>query len=264
MTRIEPRVEHPDLDDCAHVEPRPAPIAGWSPGQRLADAERAVRELDDLARATVGAKSTLRSLLATESLSSEQILALATGGTVIPAPGADRLALRFEQACHDGRRAPAVDRALLLRTHRRLLPGGGTLRSGPVWVGGRTPAAAVYVAPPAGEVDELLGDLTAFLTRTDLCPVVQAVTGYAQLEFIHPFRDGNGRLGRWLVQVVLRRRGVARIIVPPLGLYLAADPDGFLPAHRAFRGGDREAWCTYAGAALEAVAGSARALIAAW
>jgi hypothetical protein len=233
----------------------PAPIAGWSPARPLTEAEAAVREVDALARTTAGAKPVVRSLLATESLPSGTILALADGRAVAATAETDRRALRFEQACHDGARARALDRALLLRTNRRLVPGGGALRPGPMRVG------VAFHAPPAAALDGLVDDLVAFLGRTDLCPVAQALVAYARLEHVHPFADGNGRVGRWLVQVVLRRRGVARVLVPPVGLVLAADPAGLFPAHRAFREGDADAWCTFAGAALTSAATRAAAVL---
>jgi hypothetical protein len=119
-----------------------------------------------------------------------------------------------------------------------------------------------FMAPPAAALDGLVDDLVAFLARTDLCPVAQALVAYARLEHVHPFADGNGRVGRWLVQVVLRRRGVARVLVPPIGLVLAANPGGLFPAHRAFREGDIDAWCAFAGAALTNAATRAAALLA--
>jgi Fic family protein len=217
-----------------------------------------VRELDVLARTTRGAKPVVRSLLATESLPSGTILCLADGQAVAATPETDRRALRFEQACHDGARARVLDRDLLLRTNRRLVAGGrgGALRTRPMRVG------VAFLAPPAAALDGLVDDLVAFLARTDLCPVAQALVAYARLEHVHPFVDGNGRVGRWLVQVVLRRRGVARVLVPPIGLVLAANPAGLFPAHRAFREGDIDAWCTFAAAALTTAATRATALLA--
>jgi hypothetical protein len=240
----------------------PDSVAGLAVALRFDALTEQLRELDVRARRTAGAKPVIRSLLKTESLSSRQIMALAGGRDIDVGPDAERRMLRFEQACHDGSRAALLDRRLILHVHRRLVPRGGARRTGTVWVGGTaSPADAVFVPPPVGEIDRLLDDLLAFLARDDLCPVVQASVGYAQLEFIHPFRDGNGRVGRWLVQVVLRRRGVAKVLVPPVGLYFAANPATFLPAHRAFRDGDLDSWCRFVAAGLEACAASSGALL---
>ena len=63
-----------------------------------------------------------------------------------------------------------------------------------------------------------------------LPPLVQAAIAHAQFETIHPFADGNGRTGRALVQVVLRRRGLTPAFVPPISVVLARDKDRYLKA----------------------------------
>jgi hypothetical protein len=68
-----------------------------------------------------------------------------------------------------------------------------------------------------------MDDLSAFLDRDDLDPVVQAAIAHAQFESIHPFTDGNGRIGRALVHAVLRRRGVTTTLVAPVAAALVAD-----------------------------------------
>jgi Fic family protein len=75
--------------------------------------------------------------------------------------------------------------------------------------------------PPPDHVEELLDDLCAFVNDDSLPAVAQAAIAHAQFETIHPFADGNGRTGRALIHVVLRRRGVAPRILPPISLVLA-------------------------------------------
>jgi len=87
------------------------------------------------------------------------------------------------------------------------------------------------------------------------------MVGHAQLESVHPFVDGNGRLGRWLVQAALRRRGVVRTLAPPVGLYFATYPRAFTTAIHAYHDGDVDTWCTFAGDALQACAASAHTLL---
>lgn len=257
------RVRGCDSEGRAYDALVPETIADLAVGFRLDTVAEQLRELDAVARRIGGAKPVIRSLLGTESLSSNQIMELAAGRDIAIGPDTERRMLRFEQACHEGRRARVLDRRLLMRVHGRLMPHGGVVRTGTAFAGSTTgsPADAVFVAPPAAEVEHLLADLVAFLARDDLCPVVQAAVGYAQLEFIHPFRDGNGRVGRWLAQVMPRRRGVAEVLVPPVGLYFATNPTTFLSAHEAYRDGDLKTWCTFVGDALEACATSAAALI---
>lgn len=68
-----------------------------------------------------------------------------------------------------------------------------------------------------------------------LPPLVQAAIAHAQFETIHPFVDGNGRTGRALVQVVLRRRGLTPAFVPPISVVLARDKDRYLTGLTLFR-----------------------------
>ncbi len=126
-------------------------------------------------------------------------------------------------------KADRVDVRHLLEAHRRLLGGtpldshAGRTRTVQNWIGGSdfNPCAAAFVPPPPEMVDDLLEDLCAFCNDDALPPVAQAAIAHAQFETIHPFVDGNGRIGRALLYVVLRRRGVARRVFPPCSLVLA-------------------------------------------
>lgn len=109
---------------------------------------------------------------------------------------------------------------------------GGQLR--PSWVriggvlGGYPPPA--YVAPPAEEVPGLLDDLVGYINTTDHHPVVAAAVAHAQFEAIHPFRDGNGRAGRALIQAVLRKGGMTRYTTPPISALLALNQNEYIDA----------------------------------
>jgi Fic family protein len=70
-------------------------------------------------------------------------------------------------------------------------------------------------------VPDLLADLCAFCNEESLPAVAQAAIAHAQFETIHPFVDGNGRTGRALIHLVLRRRGLAQRVLPPVSLVLA-------------------------------------------
>jgi Fic family protein len=70
-------------------------------------------------------------------------------------------------------------------------------------------------------VPGLIDDLCAFCNDDSLPAVAQAALAHAQFETIHPFTDGNGRTGRGLIQLVLRRRGLATRVLPPVSLVLA-------------------------------------------
>jgi Fic family protein len=118
---------------------------------------------------------------------------------------------------------------LLLEIHRRLLAGsrmesyGGQLREVQNWIGGSSynPCSAAFVPPPPVAVADLMADLIAFSNDDQLPAVAQAAIAHAQFETIHPFVDGNGRTGRALIHLILRRRGLASRILPPVSLILA-------------------------------------------
>ncbi|MFX5957026.1 Fic family protein, partial [Acinetobacter baumannii] len=78
------------------------------------------------------------------------------------------------------------------------------LRTEQNWVGGSgwSPIRAEFVPPPEMEVGRLVADLAAFVTRTEGNPVIRAAIAHAQFETIHPFIDGNGRMGRALIHTV--------------------------------------------------------------
>ncbi len=120
----------------------------------------------------------------------------------------------------------------------------GVVRSSQNWIGGNdyNPCGAAFVPPPAGEVGRLLGDLIEFVNDDSLPALAQAAYAHAQFETIHPFGDGNGRTGRALVQVILRRRGIAPAYVPPISVVLAAHRDRYIGGLTAFRDGREGEW----------------------
>jgi Fic family protein len=98
-----------------------------------------------------------------------------------------------------------------------------------------------------------------FLGREDLPAIVQAAIAHAQFETIHPFADGNGRVGRALIQVVLRRRGLAPRFVPPVSVVLATNREAYVRGLTAFRDGRTGEWCrSFAMACRAAADASAR------
>ena len=148
----------------------------------------------------------------------------------------------------------ALHRVLMLATTTPEI--AGALRDRQNWIGGNAynPGRADFVPPPPEIVKELMIDLVAFVNRTDLPPVVQAAVAHAQFETIHPFADGNGRVGRALVHVVLRRRGLAPRYVPPVSLVLAADAKAYVAGLSAFREERPGDWLLLFAQALERAA----------
>lgn len=75
-----------------------------------------------------------------------------------------------------------------------------------------------------------------------LPPLAQAAYAHAQFETVHPFADGNGRTGRALVQMLLRRRGLAPSYVPPISVVLASDKQRYISGLEAFRDSREDEW----------------------
>ena len=123
---------------------------------------------------------------------------------------------------------------LLCEAHRLLLDGArgagrqpGELRQSQNWIGGTRPGNAVFVPPPAEQVGPLLGELERFI-HDDACTLpalVKVALVHAQFETIHPFLDGNGRIGRLLIAALLEHW---KLLPEPL-MYLS----GYLKTHQA-------------------------------
>lgn len=120
----------------------------------------------------------------------------------------------------------------------------GHLRTEQGWIGGSSPLDAALVTPPADKIPPLVDDLIDFVNRTDLDPILQAAVAHAQFELIHPFADGNGRIGRMLVDWTLARR--LRLVAPPsISNVIAGDVGGYLSGLTLFRLGDLDAWVSW-------------------
>jgi len=106
------------------------------------------------------------------------------------------------------------------------------LREEQNWIGGSSfnPCNAAYVPPPPDRVSELMTDLMAYVNTDHHSPLTQAAIAHAQFETIHPFGDGNGRTGRALIHIVLKKRRVAPRFVPPISLVLSTWSDSYIAA----------------------------------
>jgi Fic family protein len=139
----------------------------------------------------------------------------------------------------------------------------GRLRDSQSWIGGNdhNPCGADFVPPPPEEVPGLLRDLCDAIHDDRLPPIVQAALVHAQFETIHPFADGNGRTGRALIHVVLKRRRVAPTYVPPISVLLAAHRDHYIEGLIRFRGDRISAWIEQFAAAARGAARLAAAYL---
>jgi len=164
---------------------------------------------------------------------------------------------------------------LLNEAHRRLMHGArgatkqpGEVRSSQNWIGGSRPGNAVYVPPPVQSLPDLLGDLEKYLhARDELPALVRIGLAHVQFESIHPYLDGNGRIGRLLIALLLEQWGLLKSPLLYLSLFFKRHRDEYFRRLTAVRTeGDWEGWTDFfldgiATIADEAVA-SARELFA--
>ena len=211
----------------------------------VADAEPAIAALNRDGRALANSEAIARLLLRAEAVASSKIEGLEVGGRRLLKA---QLARQLDDARPDVTATEVLnnveamgwaveqlsDRSHitvsdLLAVHERLLDGtrleqhGGEVRDIQNWIGGSdyNPCSAAFVPPPPELVETLLQDLCEFCNDDAVPAVAQAAIAHAYFETIHPFVDGNGRAGRALIHVILRRRGLAPSFVPPISLVLA-------------------------------------------
>lgn len=138
--------------------------------------------------------------------------------------------------------------AILLAKGRGESKAPGEFRRSQNWIGGTRPGNAAYVPPPVDRVEPLMGELEKFLhADTPSIPtVIKAGLAHVQFETIHPFLDGNGRLGRLLITLYLCERKVLREPLLYLSLYLKAHRQEYYDLlMRVRQDGDWESWLQF-------------------
>jgi Fic family protein len=211
----------------------------------VADAERNIARLDQDAVTLVDTEALARLLLRAEAVASSKIEGLEIGGRrLLRADAAKDLgeaptdvtaievlsnieAMSFATQMASKNKSISIDSVLAV--HRRLMAstaqakGAGQLRTKQNWIGGSSynPCSAAFIPPPPEMVKSFLQDLCTFCNTDSLPTVAQAAIAHSQFETIHPFADGNGRVGRVLIYMVMRRRGLITRTLPPISLVLA-------------------------------------------
>ncbi len=249
----------------------------------VSDAETGVHRLN--AHALPALAPLARLLLRTESIASSKVegmqvnardlaraeARLETGGKA-GSTAAEILANidAMELAIHRAAGSSAVTVPDLVNIHTALMASApnqhvsGLVRTEQNWIGGNNynPCGASFVGPPPQEVARLLDDLCHAINDDALPPVIQAGLVHAQFEAIHPFLDGNGRTGRALIHVVLRRRGLTQLYVPPISVVLASDKGSYIAGLNDYAKGDVEAWLTvFAAATAQSASLASRYLV---
>jgi Fic family protein len=146
---------------------------------------------------------------------------------------------------------------LLREMHGILLADGrgaektpGEFRRSQNWIGGSRPGNAAFVPPPPQDVDSCMGDLERFL-HSDTPPLVKAALAHVQFETIHPFLDGNGRIGRLLITLLLCHDKVLREPLLYSSLYLKQHRQQYYAELNAVREtGDFERWLEFFATAI--------------
>jgi len=144
---------------------------------------------------------------------------------------------------------------LLREVHKVLLGRGrgakltpGEFRRSQVWIGGTRPGNAVFVPPPANEMDECLKHFERFLhdQPEPTPPLIKAALAHVQFETIHPFLDGNGRVGRLLIALQLAADGLMREPLLYLSLYFMEHRQTYYELLNVVRlSGDWETWMEF-------------------
>ena len=143
---------------------------------------------------------------------------------------------------------------LLNEAHRRLMLGArgaskqpGEVRRSQNWIGGSRPGNAAYVPPPVGSLPDLLGDLENYLHADDDLPqLVRIGLVHVQFESIHPYLDGNGRIGRLLIALLLEQWGLLKAPLLYLSLFFKRHRGEYYRRLAAVRTeGDLEGWTDF-------------------
>ncbi|WHZ12796.1 MAG: Fic domain-containing protein [Burkholderiaceae bacterium] len=261
----------------------PEPAVVWSPAlrRRFDDALVALGRLDALAAHLPNAALVLYSFVRKEAVLSSQIEGTQSsladlllyeideqpGVPVEDAREVSRCVAALEHGLEALRDGLPLSMRLLRGMHEALLahPGGrgktpGEVRRSQVWIGGTRPGNAAFVPPPANALAQCLRSFEHFLNDQPepTPPLIKAALAHVQFETIHPFLDGNGRLGRLLIVLQLVADGVLRA---PM-LY----PSLFFKTHRALyydllngvrRSGDWERWLDFFAEGIEVSAAHA-------
>ncbi len=155
---------------------------------------------------------------------------------------------------------------LLKEIHEILLSGGrgssklpGEFRRSQNWIGGTRPGNAFFVPPPVDCLNECLGNFEKFLHDETVPVLIKAGLAHVQFETIHPFLDGNGRLGRLLITLLLCQNGLLDEPILYLSLYLKENRTTYYHLLQEVR--DRGTWETWLEFFLTGVYSSAKQAI---
>lgn len=225
---------------------------------RLAGEGRRLANPHLLIRPFVRREAVLSSRIEGTEATLGELLAAEAGAVVARSPDDLREVANYVVALEHGiNRLSALPLSLrLLRElHQKLMQGvrgdiatPGAFRRSQNWIGppGSTLANATFVPPPADQLMDCLGPLETFLHDDSLPPLVHAALAHSQFEAIHPFLDGNGRVGRLLITLLLVQKGVLPAPLLYLSAYFEATRAEYYASLLAVTGrGAWEEWLAY-------------------
>jgi Fic family protein len=250
--------------------------------QRLEQAQLAIGRLDSITTLLPGPDLFLYSYIRKEAVLSSQIegtqsslsdlllfeLEHAPGAPVDDVVEVASYVAAMEHGLAELRRDQPLSNRLIRAIHGQLLARGrgadkqpGFFRSSQNWIGGTRPGNAAFVPPPPDLVPECMGALERFLHAQDdgLPTLVRTALAHVQFETIHPFLDGNGRIGRLLITFLLCHAGVLQKPLLYLSLYFKQRRSEYYRLLDAVRhDGDWEAWLLFF---LDGVAQTAKSAV---
>ncbi len=149
---------------------------------------------------------------------------------------------------------------ILLTTSRGSDKQPGEFRRSQNWIGGTRPGNAVFVPPPPDKIEDCMADLERFIhDEKETTPIlVKAALAHAQFETIHPFLDGNGRVGRLLITLLLSTHGILKAPLLYLSLYLKQNRPRYYELLGSVRSeGNWEDWLAFFAEGVSSTAESA-------
>lgn len=248
------------------LPPTPELAIGTDLQERLGDAWLALGRLDSLTVLLPNAPMLLYSFVRKEAVMSSQIegtqssltdllLYEAAGAPGVPLDDVREVSSHVDALMHGMQRLrdgfPVCTR-LLNEMHSKLMAHGrsapkapGELRRIQNWIGGASPSRAVFVPAPPQHIADCMSDLEKFINDVPVrhAALIKAALAHVQFETIHPYLDGNGRLGRLLIPLLLVNEGVLRHPMLYLSLYFRAHRSDYYAALQSVRlTGDWEDW----------------------
>ncbi len=250
------------------IEALGVPALGFAAGEAVGEATRSIARLREHAAGATGMLGHLSAvLIRADAVASSQIEQITTSSEALAVALAELsdeepdsyptdtalVAANVATALAAYRATDVITAEWFHRRHRSLLEADrellprhlGAWRDCPTWVG-ETRRTAAFEGPPFEQVPALMDDLVSFIARRDVHPVVHAAIAHAQFETIHPYADGNGRVGRLLIHQLLDA-GAAPV---PVAHGLLHDPTGYVAGLTAYRAGDLDAWVAVFAAAV--------------